>query len=379
MLPDFRVRQRDYLLEISRAITEELDLETVLARIMRIAVELLASHAGLIALREAEGGWRVAASHGINQNFLKNLDPLLGDIPDHGDPARFALPEVNRRLRRIAEAATMGLLSGVGLTMIAGREVVGVIFVFRSYRGPFSSDDRSLLQDFATQAAIAVQNARLYSQVTEQKRHLEFGRREYDAINEHCHTLGIAWFASTWDLPSLEFLKPYALPYNKVASAMLTHDLLVESVAAEGKETFISTGMSTLSQVQHVVDAFRSFRCPFVLMHTVSTYPTPDDQLNLRCLETLRKLHPRVGYSGHEVSPLPSIIAAALGAEVIERHITLDRSMYGSDQAASLERRGLEVLVDGIRRLPGYLGDGVKRLMPGEAEVSKKLRYWEGA
>jgi len=173
MLPDFRVRQRDYLLEISRAITEELDLETVLARIMRIAVELLASHAGLIALREAEGGWRVAASHGINQNFLKNLDPLLGDIPDHGDPARFALPEVNRRLRRIAEAATMGLLSGVGLPMIAGREVVGVIFVFRSYRGPFSSDDRSLLQDFATQAAIAVQNARLYSQVTEQKRHLD--------------------------------------------------------------------------------------------------------------------------------------------------------------------------------------------------------------
>jgi len=213
----------------------------------------------------------------------------------------------------------------------------------------------------------------------DQKRHLEFGRREYDAINEHCHTLGIAWFASAWDLPSLEFLKPYALPYNKVASAMLTHDLLVESVAAEGKETFISTGMSTLSQVQHVVDAFRSFRCPFVLMHTVSTYPTPDDQLNLRCLEMLRKLHPRVGYSGHEVSPLPSIIAAAFGAEVIERHITLDRSMYGSDQAASLERRGLEVLVDGIRRLPGYLGDGVKRLMPGEAEVSKKLRYWEGA
>jgi len=213
----------------------------------------------------------------------------------------------------------------------------------------------------------------------EQKRHLEFGRREYDAINGHCHILGIAWFASAWDLPSLEFLRPYALPYNKVASAMLTHRVFLEAVAAQGKETFISTGMGTLGQIEDAVSLFTAARCPFVLMHTVSTYPTPDDQLNLRMLDTLRKIHPHVGYSGHEVSPLPSIIAAALGAEVVERHITLDRSMYGSDQAASLERRGLEILLDGIRRLPGYLGDGVKRLMPGEAEVSKKLRYWEAA
>ncbi len=172
MLPDFRVRQRDYLLEISRALTEELDLETVLSRIVRLATELLASSAGLIALREHEG-WRIASTHGINADFLKHLDPLLGDIPDHGDPARFALPEVNRRLQRITQAASMGLLTGVGLPMIARDEVVGVIFIFRSYRGRFSRDDTRLLSAFASQAAIAVANARLYTQVSDQIRHLD--------------------------------------------------------------------------------------------------------------------------------------------------------------------------------------------------------------
>lgn len=172
MLPDFRVRQRDYLLEISRALTEELDLATVLARIVRLAAELLASSAGLIALREHEG-WRVASTHGINSRFLKHLDPLLADIPDHGDPARFALPEVNRRLQRITQAASMGLLTGVGLPMIARDEVVGVIFVFRSYRGRFSREDTQLLGAFASQAAIAVANARLYAQVSDQIRHLD--------------------------------------------------------------------------------------------------------------------------------------------------------------------------------------------------------------
>lgn len=172
MLPDFRVRQRDYLLEISRALTEELDLPTVLARIVRLAAELLASSAGLIALREHEG-WRVASTYGINSEFLKHLDPLLADIPDHGDPARFALPEVNRRLQRITQAASMGLLTGVGLPMIARDEVVGVIFVFRSYRGRFSRDDTRLLGAFASQAAIAVANARLYTQVSDQIRHLD--------------------------------------------------------------------------------------------------------------------------------------------------------------------------------------------------------------
>ena len=172
MLPDFRVRQRDYLLEISRVLTEELDLEKVLERIVRLSAELLSSSAGLIALREQEG-WRVTTTYGINPDFLKFLDPLLADIPEHDDPARFALPEVNRRLQRITQAASMGLLTGVGLPLIAREEVVGVIFIFRSYRGVFSREDRALLGAFASQAAIAVSNARLYTQVADQRRHLD--------------------------------------------------------------------------------------------------------------------------------------------------------------------------------------------------------------
>jgi PAS domain S-box-containing protein len=173
MLPDFRVRQRDELLAINRLISEELDLTTVLARILRAATQLLSSHAGLIALRGEGGGWSLAASHGIREEFLRELDPLLSDIPDQGDPARFALPEVNRRLQRITRAATMGLLNGVGLPMIAGARVVGVIFVFRSYQGTYSAEDRSLLQSFAAQAAIAVSNARLYTEVNRQNRNLD--------------------------------------------------------------------------------------------------------------------------------------------------------------------------------------------------------------
>ncbi|NIM92678.1 MAG: PAS domain S-box protein [Anaerolineales bacterium] len=173
MLPDLRVRQRDYLLEVSRALTEELELKKVLTSILRYSTELLAGHAGLIALRETGGGWNIASSFGINPAFLKSLKPLLDDIPDHGDPARFALPEISRRLQRLTEAATLGFLSGVGLPLIAQSEVLGVIFVFRSYRGRFSSEDRALLQSFASQAAIAVYNASLYSQVTEQKQFLD--------------------------------------------------------------------------------------------------------------------------------------------------------------------------------------------------------------
>ncbi len=174
MLPDFRVRQRDELLEINRLVSEELDLSTVLARILRVASRLLSSQAGLVALHEEAGGdWRIAASHGIRTEFLRELDPLLADIPDHGDPARFALPEVSRRLQRITRAASMGLLSGVGLPLIARNRVIGVIFVFRSDQATFSAEDRRLLQAFAAQAAIAVSNARLYTEVNRQNQYLD--------------------------------------------------------------------------------------------------------------------------------------------------------------------------------------------------------------
>jgi PAS domain S-box-containing protein len=163
MLPDFRVRQRDYLLEIARVITQELDLDEVLARILQHAADLLAGQAGLVALRDASG-WNVAAYHGIPEPLIRYLDPLLATIPDYEDAARFELPEVNRLLQRIAREVSLGLLTGVGLPLIIQNRVLGVIFVFRNYRGLFSPEDRLLLQSFADQAAIAVHNAQLYDQ-----------------------------------------------------------------------------------------------------------------------------------------------------------------------------------------------------------------------
>lgn len=212
----------------------------------------------------------------------------------------------------------------------------------------------------------------------EQKEALEFGTEEYDEIDAYCRDLEIPWFASAWDVPSLEFLRPYDLPYNKIASAMLTHLEFVEAVAAERKPTFVSTGMSGYDDIDRAVAMFREADCPFVLMHTVSEYPAPEETLNLRALHILRERYDcPVGYSGHEVSPTPSVLAAAMGAVAVERHITLGRAMYGSDQAASLERRGLEMLVKNIRSIPHLLGDGEKRVTADEHEVAKKLRYWE--
>lgn len=173
MLPDFRVRQRDYLLEISRAISQELDLDKLLARILQLSAEMLAGQAGLIALREEQGGWTLAASHGIPSPFLRYLDPLLADVPDHEDPARFELPEINRMLQNVTRSASMGLLTGVGLPLIVHKRVIGVIFIFRNYVGRFSSNDRALLQSFADQAAIAVQNARLYTQISHEKQRMD--------------------------------------------------------------------------------------------------------------------------------------------------------------------------------------------------------------
>jgi PAS domain S-box-containing protein len=172
LLPDFRVRQRDYLLEITRAITQELDIEKVLARILRISIEILAGQAGLIALREPDG-WRVAASYGIPPAFLQHLDPLLAAVPEHPDPAEYELPEINRLLQGLTRAASLGLLVGVVLPLVARGQVVGVLFIFRNYSGGFSSNDTALLQTFADQAAIAVSNALLYTQVSQEKRRMD--------------------------------------------------------------------------------------------------------------------------------------------------------------------------------------------------------------
>ena len=210
-----------------------------------------------------------------------------------------------------------------------------------------------------------------------QKEALEFGKSDYDTIDAYCKEIGIIWLASAWDFESQLFLQQYNLPYNKVASAMATHIRLLELIASEKKHTFLSVGMCTYDDIDIAVQIFRDTECPLTLMHTVSSYPSSEEELNLLAMQQLRERYGLpVGYSGHEVSVSPSLIAATLGATVLERHITLDRAMYGSDQSASLERRGLETLVSQVRRLPLILGDGVKRITEDENLVAKKLRYW---
>ena len=212
----------------------------------------------------------------------------------------------------------------------------------------------------------------------EQKAGLELNEAQYRDIEAYCREKGIEWFASAWDIESQNFLKSFDLKFNKVASAMTTNLPFLEVVAAEKRHTFISTGMCELSDIDKAVKLFRKQDCPFTLLHSVSTYPALEEDLNIRCIETLREryLCP-VGYSGHEVSVSPSVMAAMLGATVIERHITLQRAMYGSDQSASLEIDALKRLVTILRKIPVVLGDGEKRFGEAERAVAEKLRYWE--
>ena len=210
----------------------------------------------------------------------------------------------------------------------------------------------------------------------EQKLGLEFNKQEYDEIDSYCKQKKIEWYGSAWDLDSQLFLREYDLKHNKVASAMLTNLELLKMIAEEKKHTFISTGMSTMEQISNAVKIFRDVDCPFELLHTNSTYPMKLEEANLKCIETLRKeFDCDVGYSGHEVSSYVVCLAAVmLGATSIERHITLDRTMYGSDHAASLEPRGLYLLVRDIHMLDVILGDGVKRVWPSELIKKKRLR-----
>ena len=212
----------------------------------------------------------------------------------------------------------------------------------------------------------------------EQKEGLEFGEKEYDVIDKYCKDKKIEWYASAWDIDSQEFLKKYDLKYNKVASAMLTYNKLLEKIAQERKHTFISTGMSTIEEIRNAVKIFKEYDCPFELQHSVSTYPMKEQDANLKCIQTLKKeFGCNVGYSGHESSGyLISVIAVTLGATSIERHLTLDRAMYGSDQSASLEVHGLIRLVKDIRLIESILGDGVKRVLESEIPIIKKLRVF---
>ncbi len=209
----------------------------------------------------------------------------------------------------------------------------------------------------------------------EQKEGLEFGLDEYREIDRYCNGKGIEWFASAWDMESQQFLRKFDCKYNKIASAMIVYKDLLREVASEGKYTFISTGMTMDGDIGKAVEIFREANCPFELMHCVSTYPMEDTDANLNCIKTLRNRHHcDVGYSGHEVGLAVSYAAAALGITSLERHITLDRAMYGSDQAASVEPVGFRQLVGAVRKIEKAMGDGIIGVHEKEIPIAKKLR-----
>lgn len=209
----------------------------------------------------------------------------------------------------------------------------------------------------------------------DQKEGLEFGLEEYQEIDRYCKELHIEWFASAWDLESQKFLNQFNCHYNKIASAMLVYEEYLQVVAAEGKHTFISTGMSDVAQIDRAVEIFRDAACPFELMHCVSTYPMQDEDANLNCISSLRDRYQcNVGYSGHEGGLAVSYAAAALGITSLERHITLDRTMYGSDQAASVEPMGLWMLVGAVRKIEKSMGNGVIGTTEKQIPIAKKLR-----
>ena len=209
----------------------------------------------------------------------------------------------------------------------------------------------------------------------DQKKGLEFNESKYDEIDSYCKKVNIKWFSSAWDLNSQKFLQKYNLEYNKIASAMNVYEDLLEKVANEKKHTFISTGLSNLENIDKAVKIFKKSNCPFELMHCVSEYPLPTEKANLTMIETLRsKFNCSVGYSGHEVGLPIAVAAAAMRITSLERHITLDRSMYGSDQSASIEPHGLKKLVQYVRVVEEAMGDGIKKFDEQEQKIAKKLR-----
>jgi len=210
----------------------------------------------------------------------------------------------------------------------------------------------------------------------EMRLHREFSIKQFEEINIYCKKKKIVWFASCWDTQSQISMRKFKTKYNKVASAMLIHNKLLELIAKEKKYTFISTGMSTMKNIENATKIFKKYKCPFELMHCHSAYPMPAKEANLNMIPVLKKKFKcNVGYSGHEVSATNvSIPAVMLGASSIERHITLNRTWYGNDQAASLEPQGIHRLVRDIRVIDKIRGNGKKKIWPAEIPNQKKLR-----
>lgn len=210
------------------------------------------------------------------------------------------------------------------------------------------------------------------------KHRLEFGRTEYEELDSFANGIGITWSASAWDIPSLEFLDQFDLEYHKIPSALNTNLSFIAEVASRNLPTLMSVGMITMGELDKSIQVFTNRNSALTLLHCVSTYPAREEDLNLMKIETLRQRYGLpVGYSGHESTVSPSVVAAALGATVIERHFTLNRASWGTDHAASLEPRGFATLVSTVRKIPVVLGDGKWKEVPGEAEVAEKLRYWK--
>ncbi len=209
-----------------------------------------------------------------------------------------------------------------------------------------------------------------------QKEGLEFSAQDYREIDRYCKDKGLQWTASAWDLDAQVFLQQFNCSFNKVASPMLGHVPLLKLIASEKKKTFISTGMSTLEELDAVVKIFKDANCPLELMHCNSTYPMKEEDANLLCIPMLKNRYGvSVGYSGHESSLIKVCIAAVtLGATSLERHITLDRAMYGSDQAASIEAHALADFVNSVRAISEIMGTGVKTLSEAELKTREKLR-----
>ena len=209
------------------------------------------------------------------------------------------------------------------------------------------------------------------------KKKIEFGQKDFLEIQKICIELGIQWSASSWDMESQDFINGFSVPFNKIASAMNTNLDFVEKVAKELKVTFLSTGMSEMEDIEKCVAIFEKYKCPLILMHTVSTYPANDADLNLAVIGTLKaRFGVPIGYSGHESSVSPSIVAASLGAVVIERHVTLDRTMWGTDQSASLEADGIKQLSGVLKRIPIVIGRPDKNFIESEKKAAANLRYW---
>jgi N-acetylneuraminate synthase len=205
------------------------------------------------------------------------------------------------------------------------------------------------------------------------KYRMEFNKDQYDEIDAYCKTQGMEWSASPWDLDSLKFLMQYDVPFIKIPSAMITNEELMRTTAATGKKIIISTGMSTEEEIDQAVEWLKG--TPFSILHCVSTYPAPIEDLNLSYIHTLKKKYKcEVGYSGHEFRLGTTVAAVYLGATILERHITLDRQMWGSDHLGSVEPQGLIKLVKGVRELESAYGNGIKIVTPGENIIRRKLR-----